>query len=149
MQSQKRSEPSYASSRLATARSLIASYLSLCFQCWHAHCITSCRPQKFLNPANIHQSSKRSMKPTSIKVRNRFPFIDCNYHSGTLRSSSAPCVKTSKSLRDISRDYFDGEANHEFISEAAVFTSLILMAMVPIVTAVSAVLELFRALPLF
>jgi hypothetical protein len=89
------------------------------------------------------------MKPTSLTARGRFPFIDCNYHSGTLSGSSAPCVKTSKSLRDISRDYFDGEANHEFMSEAAVFTTLILMAMVPILTGVSAVLELFRALPLF
>jgi hypothetical protein len=149
MQSQKRSEPSYASSRLATASSLNASYLSLWFRCWHAHCITSCRPQKFLNPANIHQSSKRSMKPTSIKARNRFPFIDCNYHSGTLSGSSAPCVKISKSLRNISRDYFDGEANREFMSEAAVFTTLIFMAMVPIVASMSAVLELFRTLPLF
>jgi len=52
-------------------------------------------------------------------------------------------------LRDISRDYFDAEANREFTAEAAVFGTLILMAIVPIMTGVSAVVQLLRALPLF
>ncbi len=66
-----------------------------------------------------------------------------------LNASSAPCVKRSNSLRDISRDYFDAEANREFISEAAVFTALIVMAIMPIVTGISAVLQLLSTLPLF
>jgi hypothetical protein len=91
------------------------------------------------------------MKPISSTTRNSrsFPLVEFHYQAPMLNGATAPCVKTSKSLRDISRDYFDGEANHEFMSEAGVFTTLILMAMVPIVTGVSAVLELFRALPLF
>ena len=66
-----------------------------------------------------------------------------------LNPASAPCAKRSKSLRDISRDYFDAEANREFTTEAAVFGTIIVMAIVPIMTGMSAVLQLLRALPLF
>ena len=91
------------------------------------------------------------MKPFPNTQPNgrRFPLVDYHYHATMLNGSSAQCVKTSKSLCDISRDYFDAEANHEFIVEAAVFATLIVMAIVPIVTGISAVLQLFRALPLF
>ena len=58
-------------------------------------------------------------------------------------------MKRSNSLRDISRDYFDAEANREFKTEAAVFGTLIVMAIVPIMAGMSAVAQLLRALPLF
>ena len=91
------------------------------------------------------------MKPLPNTQPNaqKFPLVDYHYHAPMLNGSSAPCVKKSKSLRDISRDYFDAEANREFMSEAAVFGTLIVMAIVPIVAGVSVVLQLFRALPLF
>ena len=91
------------------------------------------------------------MKPlpnTHLNERE-FPLVDYHYHAPILNGSGAPCLKTSKSLRDISRDYFDAEADREFISEAAAFTTLIVMAIVPIVTGISAVLQLLGALPLF
>ena len=91
------------------------------------------------------------MKPllnTQLNAR-KFPLVDCYYHTPMLNGSSARCLKTSKSLRDITRDYFDAEADREFISEAAVFTALIAMAIMPIVTGISAVLHLLSTLPLF
>jgi hypothetical protein len=91
------------------------------------------------------------MKPlpnTDLNER-KFPLVDYHYHAPILNGSSAPCLKTAKSLRDISRDYFDAEADREFISEAAVFTTLIVMVIVPIVAGISAVLQLLSALPLF
>jgi hypothetical protein len=91
------------------------------------------------------------MKPSPNTQPNarRFPLVDYHYQAPMLNGSSAPCVKTSKSLRDISRDYFDAEADREFLSEAAVFTTLIVMAVVPIVTGISAMLQLLSSLPLF
>jgi hypothetical protein len=91
------------------------------------------------------------MKPLPNTQPNaqKFPLVDYHYHAPMLNGSSVPSVKKSKSLRDISRDYFDAEANREFMSEAAVFGTLIVMAIVPIVAGVSVVLQLFRALPLF
>jgi hypothetical protein len=89
------------------------------------------------------------MKPTPITNQNarQFPLVDYHYHAATLSGSSSPCVERSKSLRDISRDYFDSEANEHFISEAALFTTLILTVVVPIITSASAVLGLMRTLP--
>jgi hypothetical protein len=86
-----------------------------------------------------------NMQPSAQK----FPLVEHCYHAPMLTSSSAPCVKRSRSLRDISRDYFDSEANREFTSEAAVFGTLIVMAMVPIMTGMFAVLQLLRSLPAF
>jgi hypothetical protein len=79
----------------------------------------------------------------------KFPLVDYQYHAPMLNGSRAPCVKTSKSLRNITCDYFDAEADSEFISEAAVFTALIVTTLVPIVAGISAVLQLLSALPLF
>jgi hypothetical protein len=91
------------------------------------------------------------MKPLPNTQPNarKFPLVDYHYHAPMLNSSSAPCLKTSKSLRDITCDYFDAEADREFMSETAVFTTLIAMAIVPIVAGISAVLRLLSALPLF
>jgi hypothetical protein len=91
------------------------------------------------------------MKPFQ-KIRpdaQKFPLVDYCYHAPILNPSSAPCVKKSKSLRDISRDYFDAESNREFRTEAAVFGTLIVMAIMPIMAGMSAVVQLLRALPLF
>jgi hypothetical protein len=79
----------------------------------------------------------------------KFPVVDYCYHAPMLNPSSAPCVKKSNSLRDISRDYFDGESNREFMTEAAVAGTLIVMAIMPIMAGVLAVAHLLRALPLF
>jgi hypothetical protein len=91
------------------------------------------------------------MKPspmTQPDARN-FPLVDYHYCAPTFSGSTADCVRTSRSLRDISRDYFDRETNRDFLSEAAVFATLIGITVVPIVSGASAVLELWRTLPLF
>ena len=90
----------------------------------------------------------KSLPNTQPNAR-KFPLVDYHYHAPMLNGSSARCLQTSKSLRDITRDYFDAEADREFLSEAAVFTALIVMAIMPIVTGISAVLQLLSTLPLF
>jgi hypothetical protein len=91
------------------------------------------------------------MKPTTItkKHARKFPFVDYHYQTSTLGNFTGRCAKTStsKSLRDISRDYFDKEANYDFLSDAAVFATLIATAAVPILAGLSAVVELCRSLP--
>ncbi|HEY6155337.1 MAG TPA: hypothetical protein VIW07_16470 [Candidatus Udaeobacter sp.] len=91
------------------------------------------------------------MKP-SQNIRSgaqKFPLVEYCYQAPMLNPSSAPCVKRSNSLRDISRDYFDAESNREFATDAAVFGTLIVMAIFPIMAGLSAVVQLLRALPLF
>ena len=89
------------------------------------------------------------MKPTTITNKNarKFPFVDFQYQTSNLENFTGTCIKTSKSLRDISRDYFDSEANHNFLSDAAIFGTLIATAAVPIIFGLSAVIQLCRALP--
>ena len=79
----------------------------------------------------------------------KFPLVDYCYRAPMLNPSSAPRVKKSNSLRDISRDYFDAESNREFVTEAAVAGTLIVMAVMPIMAGVLAVAHLLRVLPLF
>jgi hypothetical protein len=88
------------------------------------------------------------MKPSQNTGAQKFPLVEYCYHTPILNPSSAPCVKKS-SLRDISRDYFDAEANREFVTEAAVAGTLIIMAIMPIMAGVFAVAHLLRVLPLF
>ena len=90
----------------------------------------------------------KSLPNTQPNAR-KFPLVDYHYHASMLSGSSAPCVQTSKSLRDITRDYFDAEANREFLSEGAVFTALIVMAIMPIATGISAVVQLLNTLSPF
>jgi hypothetical protein len=86
--------------------------------------------------------------PNTQPDARKFPLVDYHYHASVLNGSSAPCLKTSKSLRNITRDYFDQEANREFISEAAVFTTLIIAtAVVPIAAGISAMFQLLSTLP--
>jgi hypothetical protein len=91
------------------------------------------------------------MKPTPITDQNgrQLPLVDYHYQSMTLDGPVSCSIKPTKSLRDISRDYFEWEADYDFLSNAAVFGTLIATAAVPIVSGVVAVLDLVRALPLF
>ena len=91
------------------------------------------------------------MKP-SKNIRTgaqKFPLVEYCYQAPMLNPSSAPCVKKSNSLRDISRDYFDAESNREFVTEAVVAGTLIVMAIMPIMAGLFAVAHLLRVLPLF
>ena len=77
----------------------------------------------------------------------KFPLVDYCYRAPVANPSSAPRVKQSNSLWDIGRDYFDRESNREFMTEAAVAGTLIVMAIVPIMAGVFAVVQLLRSLP--
>jgi len=89
------------------------------------------------------------MKPTTYTNKNarNFPFVDYHYQASSLEDLSGRCAKLSNSFRDISRDYFETEANHDFLSNAAIFFALIASAMVPIVASAFAVIHLVRVLP--
>ena len=90
------------------------------------------------------------MKPTTITNKNarKFPFVDYQYQSATLGNFTGRCAKpSSKSLRDISRDYFETEENNDFLSNAAIFAALIASALIPIAASASEMIHLVRVLP--
>lgn len=94
------------------------------------------------------------MKPTLQTVDNdrrpyadsrRFPITDFNYQSVGIRGHISCCAGTTPaSLRNISRDYFDGEARHDFLVDAFLFGSMSLTVAVPLLSAALAVLDLIR-----
>jgi hypothetical protein len=88
------------------------------------------------------------MKPTpKIPCKsNRFPLIDCNYRPMTLDGYQARCVRTrTPHFQNISGEYFQNEARHDFLVEAVCFAIIIITAAVPLVSAANAVVELCRA----
>ena len=89
------------------------------------------------------------MKPTTLndKDARKFPLVEYNYQASSLEDLTGRCVKISNSFRDISRDYFDKEENHDFLSNAAIFFALIASALVPIAATASEVIHLVRVLP--
>jgi hypothetical protein len=87
-----------------------------------------------------------------ITARNqeRFPLIECNYQSATLSDYRGHCVKRpAPSFRNISRQYFQKEARHDFVGEAILFAMLVVTAALPIISGAYAVVELCRAFARF
>src|SRR3954465_15849306 len=96
---------------------------------------------------HLNGNEEKHMKPTTSATagEKKFPVIDYHYHTSTLDSFDGRCLKRSRSFHDISREYFDGESNRDFLSEAVIYGTLVISAMVPIVSGAFAVIELCRA----
>jgi hypothetical protein len=91
---------------------------------------------------------KENMKPISVIVakNNRSPLIDCNYRPMTLDGFRGRCVTTrTPRFWNISGQYFQNEARHDFLVEAVCFAIVVITAAVPLVGAANAVVELCRA----
>ena len=101
---------------------------------------------------SLETKGKKIMKPTIITKNSarKFPFVDFQYQPSRLGDLTGHCAKTpSKSLRDISREYFDKEDNTDFVSNAAIFFAMLASALIPIAAGASEVIHLVRVLPGF
>jgi hypothetical protein len=86
------------------------------------------------------------MKPTSLTAQKRFPLTDYNYHSMTITGYRGGCAKSvAPSFRNISRQYFQKEARHDFVTEAIVFAMLIVISTVAVASGAQAAVQLCRA----
>jgi hypothetical protein len=88
------------------------------------------------------------MKPISKTAARgeSFPLIDCNYRPMTLDGYRARCGRTgTPHFQNISGEYFQNEARHDFLVEAICFLLIVVTAAVPLVSAANAVVELCRA----
>jgi hypothetical protein len=96
------------------------------------------------------ETKGKIMKPTPFtnQKARQFPLVDYSYHAATLEKFNGRCLKAPKSFRDTTRAYFDIEANRDFLSEAALFATLIVTVAVPIVACAQAVFQLCQTLPL-
>jgi hypothetical protein len=88
------------------------------------------------------------MKPisTTVSKHSRSRLIDCNYRPMTLDGYRGRCVRPATSpFWNISGQYFQNEARHEFLVEAVCFAGVIITAAVSLVSAANAVIDLCRA----
>jgi hypothetical protein len=86
------------------------------------------------------------MKPTSLTAQKRFPLTDYNYQSMTITGYRGGCAKSvAPSFRNISRQYFQKEARHDFVGEAIVFAMLIIISTVALASGAQAAVQLCRA----
>jgi hypothetical protein len=89
------------------------------------------------------------MKPISITARSNrsFPLVDCNYQPMRLDRYHARCARTqAPSFRNISRQYFQKEARRDFVGEAFLFATMIVLAAAPMLSTASALSEFCRAI---
>ena len=71
--------------------------------------------------------------------------VDCNYHAVALGGFNGRCAKVSSpSFLNISRAYFENEARHSFIGEAAFFAMMVATSGMSIVSGAIAVVHLYR-----
>ena len=91
---------------------------------------------------NINQ--RHASEPRGSRAGRSFPQIEHNYQSPTLRGS--PAKFRGRSFYEISNKYFADEAPRSFAVDAAIFSALILTALLPIVNSVQAVATLIHSL---
>ena len=77
-----------------------------------------------------------------------FPKTDFNYHNASLVGCGAECGATFRapSFCDISRDYLNREARNNFLTEAALFATIMITAALPLLNGARAVTGLIRSL---
>jgi hypothetical protein len=84
------------------------------------------------------------MKP---KIETRFPITDHNYQSVSLGGGSGSRARLAgPSFRNISREYFDNEARHNFVGEALFFAAIVLTAALPLMNSAYALAHFVRAI---
>jgi hypothetical protein len=102
------------------------------------------------NTSHSQTLSKRHQ--TEARTRHngpRFPEISASYQASNLSGSCGKPAKFAEpSFNDISKDYFAAEEPRGFAVDAALFATLIALAVLPIVNTVQAVAPFVRQLGL-
>ena len=89
------------------------------------------------------EKSRLDFGDRTFRQRSAQPRTDFNYQAPSMggRCFGSP----GPSFRSISENYFKNEARPNFAGEAAFFTVILMIAAVPILNSVSAVLHLVRS----
>jgi hypothetical protein len=88
----------------------------------------------------------KPISPTARKSRS-FPLIEFSYQPSRLRGYQPCGAKTgAPAFRNISSQYFQREARHDFIGEACLFAAIIVTAAAPFFSTASALADFCRAI---
>ena len=96
-------------------------------------------------PHILQPNPRYQSDPRSSRFGRNFPPTDQSYQSSTLSGSCGTPVEFHRpAFFEISSDYFAAEAARSFAVDTAVFATLILAALLPIVNGVQAVATLIH-----
>jgi hypothetical protein len=89
------------------------------------------------------------MKPT-IQLNTRrgpkFPKTDYSYQASSISSMGGRCFGSRRpSIRAISQDYFKNEARQSFVTEAALFSVIVITAAVSLINSAAGLVHLVRS----
>jgi len=100
-----------------------------------------------MKPAiQFNQKSRRDCEGHKSCQGSALPKTDYSFQAGSI-ADGGRCFGTCRtSFRAISQDYFRIEAPRSFVSEAALFSVIVLTAALPILSSASALVHLVRSL---
>ena len=88
------------------------------------------------------------MKPTTqLNTRRgpRLPKTDYSFQASSA-STGGRCFGSGRpSFREISQDYFKNEARHSFVTEAALFSVIVMTAAVSVISSAAGLVHLVRS----
>jgi hypothetical protein len=94
----------------------------------------------------FNEKSRRDLSDRDFRQGSALPKTDYSYQAPSVANMGGRCFGSRRpSFRSISQDYFKYEARPSFVSEAALFTVIVITAAVPIINSASALLHLVRS----
>jgi hypothetical protein len=94
----------------------------------------------------FNETSRRDFSDRGSRKGSALPKTDYSFQAAPVVNGGGRCFGASRpSFRSISQDYFKNEAPHSFAREAALFTVIVLIAAVPIISSVNAFFHLVRS----
>lgn len=93
----------------------------------------------------FHETSRRDFTDRAFRKGSALPRTDYSFQAASVGNDGGRCFGSRPSFRSISQDYFKNEARHSFAREAALFTVIVVIAAVPIISSVNAFFHLVRS----
>jgi len=94
----------------------------------------------------FNQKSRRDFSDRESRRGSVLPQTDCSFQAASVSNGGGRCFGSCQSsFRAISQDYFKNEARRNFVSEAALFSVIVVTAALPILNSASALVHLVRS----
>lgn len=105
------------------------------------------RKDKNMKPTiQFNEKSRRDFSDRESRQGSALPKTDYSFQAASVVNGGGRCFGTCRpSFRAISQDYFKNEAPRSFVSEAVLFSVIVISAAWPILNSASALVHLLRS----
>jgi len=95
----------------------------------------------------FNEKSRRDFSDRELRKGSALPKTDNSFQTASVANGGGRCFGACRpSFRAISQDYFKNEARRSFVSEAALFSVIVMTAALPILNSASALVHLVRSI---